>query len=440
MAEATIVAAPATAVPSGVIPVQAAPIQVAAPAAPSAPAKPGSAKARMQEAITGISVPSNSPMPRPGDKAAQKAAAATTPPAAPADPADPEAPTDPNTSADPAEPVTAADPSKPGDTAKSSDKKVSPWKLVDEHKAARLKAETELAELRKLVPNEVEAKKNQERLAQIEKRNQELEEHIKFVDYTKSSEFVDKYQKPYEQQWQKSMSELSEINITDIATGEERPVKPSDLLELVNAPLGKAREIANEKFGDFADDVMAHRKEIRGLYEKQAAALEEARKGGEERSRITSDQQREFQQKLTKAVSDEWSKANQEFVNHEKVGQFFKPVEGNDAINASLEKGFAFVDEAFKQNPMDPKLTSEQRAKIIRAHAAVRNRAAAFGRLVIELNAERAARKADREQLDQYKASTPGGVAAPVAPSSAQASSSKRQQMADALMKIARPA
>ena len=47
-----------------------------------------------------------------------------------------------------------------------------------------------------------------------------------------------------------------------------------------------------------------------------------------------------------------------------------------------VRAAFELADRAFSENPMAPGLTNEQRQGIVKRHAAVRNRAAAFGKLV----------------------------------------------------------
>jgi len=80
-----------------------------------------------------------------------------------------------------------------------------------------------------------------------------------------------------------------------------------------------------------------------------------------------------------------------------------------------LGKGFALVDEAFGKNPNDPNLTPEERASIVKKHAAVRNRAAAFGPMKY-LIAQLRKKLADLEKTaGELKASTPpagGGTSA----------------------------
>lgn len=313
-------------------------------------------------------------------------------------------------------------------------KKLSPWKLVDEHKAARLKAETELAELRKTMADPAKLKELEEKAATYEKRAKELDDHIKYVDYTKSSEFVDKYQKPYEAAWQKAMADLGELTVAG-ENGQERPLAPADLLALVNMPLQKAREQAEAAFGNFADDVMAARKEIRGLFDAQSRALEEAKKLGSERIAAMQKQQKEAQEAVHKEISNLWTEANQSAVKDETYGKFFKPIEGDEEGNTRLQRGYEMADRAFTINPTSPGLTSEQRAEVVRLHAAIRNRAAGFGRLAYQnskLEAEIATLKAE---LGKYKGAQPGAGSPP--PQAQAGPSNTREDVFSALRKLA---
>lgn len=286
--------------------------------------------------------------------------------------------------------------------------KVSPWKLVDEHKAARLKAETELSELRKTLPDPIKFKEVEERAKTLEARAKELEDEIRFTNFSKSQEFKEKYQKPYEESWKRWMGELGELVIQDAASGEERPLTPSDILDLVNMPLQKAREQADAQFGSFANDVMLARKEIRGLYENQNKALAEAKTSGAERETKMQQAARESHEVLSKEITTHWTKANEMAKADEKFGKFFTPIEGDTEGNTRLTKGFEIADKAFSVNPLNPNLTSGQREQVVQLHSAVRNRAAAFGRLSYQndkLSAELAALK---EEFGKFKSLQPG--------------------------------
>jgi len=286
-------------------------------------------------------------------------------------------------------------------------KKVNPWKVIDEHKKARSQLEAEVADLKKLVANPETRKAEVERLSAIEKRNQELEETIKFVDYSKSKEFTEKYQKPYEAAWTRAMSELKELTVEDTATGETRSMAPADLLDLVNLPLLKAREKADELYGAAANEVMAYRKEIRGLYEQQSQALDQARKSGVEKHQQDTAQHAQKMQALQAETSKHWEAVNKAILENETTGPYFRPVEGNDEINGRLEKGYKFVDETMAMNPLNPSLTPEQRQDAIKRHASLRHRAAAFGRMRHEVETLRKQYAEVRKKLTQFEGSVP---------------------------------
>lgn len=359
-----------------------------------APIKPGSAKASMVDRLMAKAKDANGAVePKPVEPAKP-----TEPPKAEVKPTEP-----PKAEAKPTEPTEPKPGEEPIDP--KTKEKINPWRLVDEHKARVKALEQQLEETKKKLPDEAATKSREERMAQIEKRAQELEDEIRYVNYSKSQEFVDKYQKPYEQQWSKTMSELSEIVVLD---GEsERPVAATDILELVNLPLGKAREIANEKFGDFADDVMQHRKEIRALFENQQKALDDAKKSGMTREQQQREQWTAKQQEIQNSVKSVWEKANEAAKSNPEVGKIFQTDEADAEGNAKLESGYKFVDEALAMNPFDPKLTNEQRAKVVEMQAAVRNRAAAFGKLRATIAKIEASRAALEAELAQYKQSVP---------------------------------
>jgi hypothetical protein len=367
---------------------------------------------------------------KPANDAKEPAAPAVTPPAKPAV----TPPVKPVEAPKPGEPIKPAEPPKPADDLTPSDpknlevevtdkagvkQKVNPWKMYEAEKARAKELEARLAETAKKLPDEAATKAREERFTQAEKRRQELEDEIRFVNYSKSQEFVDKYQKPYDQQWNKAMSELGEITVVD-GDGGERPIVANDILELVNLPLGKAKEIATEKFGDFASDVMQHRKEIRNLFEAKSNALKEAKDKGAEREKMTMEQRQQQHKEMSDTAKEVWEKTIAAAKQHPEVGKIFTPDESDAEAIQKLNAGYEFVDNALGVNPFDPALTKEQRAKAVEAQAVVRNRAAAFGRLRAMLAKADADRAALHAELEQYKSSTPGTVPgarpAPVTP------------------------
>lgn len=294
--------------------------------------------------------------------------------------------------------------------------KVNPWKLVEEYKGARAKLEQEIVDLRKMIPREEERKQELERLQKAEQKAKELEEEIKYVNYQKHPEFQEKYEKPYLDAWKRAVAELGELTVEDTASGTERPATPQDLADLVNLPLSKARELASERFGEFANDVLFHRKELRRLFEERSTALEKAKTESVEREQKLTQQRVEQEKHLRSTLKEVWDKASEAALTDPDNAEYFKPVEGDEERNALLQKGYELVDTSFTKSPLDPELSQEDRVALVRKHAAIRHRAAAYGTLKYLLAKEREARRAAEQKLKQFADSMPGTEAAPQAP------------------------
>jgi len=289
---------------------------------------------------------------------------------------------------------------KPVEGAKPADKKLSPWKVVEQVKAEKKALEEKLLQYEKQgVPPE-KVKPFEDKIAELSKRNEELEQEIRFTSYQKSKEFQEKYQKPYEDTWKRAMTELSEVTVIG-DDGSERPISATDILDLVNLPLRDAKALAEERFGDFAPEVMQHRKEIRRQVDEQAAAIEENKKAGADWQKKSEEQRLASTKELHQQTQKIWAEANEKAASDPKHGKYFKPIEGDQEGNQRLSKGFELADRAFSENPLYAK-TPEERRAIVERHAAVRNRCAAYGRLVYQ-NEKYSARVAELEaKLKEY--------------------------------------
>lgn len=224
------------------------------------------------------------------------------------------------------------------------------------------------------------------------KRRTELEKEIAFVAYHKSAEFVDKYQKPYEEAWAKAVGELSELTI-ESEDGTSRTATAQDLLALCNLPLGEARKMAKTMFGDAADDVMAHRRTVRSLSDSQTKALADAQKNSEVRDKERQTQTLQQQQKIKTLWEDE----NKVWQN--KFPRWFKPEDGDTEGNALLSKGYEMADAAFSNTG-----TPEERVK---RHAELRNKAAAFPKVALRLKRARSRIKELEATIASYEESEP---------------------------------
>src|SRR2546422_2001132 len=118
-----------------------------------------------------------------------------------------------------------------GKPAPTDGKKDSPWKLLDQFKTRVVTLERELAETKAKVPDPSQHETTSKRLEAAEKRRTELEEEIRYVNYAKSQEFAEKYQRPYEEAWAKAANDLAELQVTD-ENGAARPANAKDLVML----------------------------------------------------------------------------------------------------------------------------------------------------------------------------------------------------------------
>lgn len=391
------------------------------------PAKPGSYKEAMFKEMEKYAKPA------PGEGTAEPPKPPVEPPKPPVEP--------PKGTQEPPKPPegATAEPPEPDRTKAKPDKDF--WRAFDSWKTRAIKAETDLAESRKGMIPEGDRKTLQDQIDKVQARNKELEEHIYYLDYSKHPEFTTKYQKPYEAALDRAWAEVSQLPVKDAVSGTARQATPQDLDTICMAGPVEAKTLAKEMFGDWADDVLAYRREIRGLLDQRSAALNEAKKNGQTRLQEMSANQQKAITQMQSEIRTYWETANKSALEDPERGQWFKPVEGNTEINSRLEKGFKIVDEAFSLNPADPKLTSEQRKRAVELHAAVRNRAAAFGRLWYENHVLAQKLDAVEKELAGFKKSTPGQNGQPAAPNpAAGAPQSAWARLQAELEKKARPA
>lgn len=311
----------------------------------------------------------------------------------------------------PAQQPAPSTPATPEDKSKKN-----PWKLVDDYKSKASKAEQRIAELEKALPEITRLQEIQKQMEEARHRNEELEKEIRFVNYAKSQEFQDKYEKPYNAAWARVAKEIGQITATD-RSGETRAGSIEDIAEISNLPLGEAQLLAEERFGSLANYVMNYRAKILELHEQRTQALEDAKTQSIKRDEEFQQKQQQVNGELGKAIKEVWDKANNEIAQDQTHGPLFREVEGDHDGNERLKKGFELVDRAFGESPNDPRLTPEQRAEVIKRHAAVRMRAAAFGRLNAQYLKLKTEADALRKQLEGYRQSTPGTGGPPAGPS-----------------------
>jgi len=273
--------------------------------------------------------------------------------------------------------------------------------------------------------DESAGKATQERIAAIERRNAELESHIKFVDYEKSTEYQDKFQKPYEEAWGNALRELRglKMTITDAQTGEDvtREVTQADIAYFANLDPAARRTEINRLFPDDKEEVKRHINQISLLADQSHAAKEKARTDAAEYAKTSQAKYAEGQASQRKL----WQTVNKSLA--ETYPNWFSRKEGDPDGNAIFDRGSVLADLAMNPQELNPervallpKVFQDQIAsqkpfsqdQFIRLHAIVRNKAANHDRLAHQ-NKTLTARVTELEKnLKEYEASGPDSVRA----------------------------
>jgi hypothetical protein len=251
-----------------------------------------------------------------------------------------------------------------------------------------------------------------QRMEQIQKRNDELENHIRFTNYEQSTEFKAKYQDPYESRLADAITELSQIPVTGI-DGNVRAATQDDLFELINLDPVKRLAVAKEKFGDLAQEVIDHAKDVRNLLITRNKALDEAKVKGKERetqqSELMTRQMKAFEGKVR-----EWYYAAEAEWNKDPDAKLFDTITREDGKeltpeetehNKLVEKGKA-LSAWVSKHPKDAK-TPEEAAEIVRKQYAILKRAIHFAPLRRLYKAVVKERDALKKENDQYRGTTP---------------------------------
>ena len=260
------------------------------------------------------------------------------------------------------------------------------------------------------------------KLTALEKRNEELERHIQYVDYTKSQEFTKKYEEPYQEAWQEATAEFRELTVREPDGVDEmeepkfrtRPADENDLLKLANMRLSDMDAAATEMFGHSAARAIAHIQNLKRLSKAQNLALDEAKTKAKE---WTSQRSMESQGRA-KAMAEAWQGVNKSL--EEKFPKAFQ-VDASDPDDAAAHAvGFALADlmfagvtpdradslpQAFRDTVKAGKPLSD--AQRVQLHAIVRLKAANHDRKVVALK-KATARIAELEKsLAEYEKSAP---------------------------------
>lgn len=252
----------------------------------------------------------------------------------------------------------------------------------------------------------------------------EMENEIKFSNYERSAEYKEKFLQPFAnayEQGKKLMPAISfkEPSKTDefgtiTEEGKSRKATEADWDALMSiADEDTANKFIADHFGHNAARVTLMRDKVMDLNSARINAIEDFRKQGAERENSTREQSARARQEMVQ----QWNEANKHAA--EKFPEMFAPDPADAKGNELLEAGTLMTDLAF--NALDPKEFSKLpqwlQAKMVngklppheltKLHSAVRNRSAAYDRLVYRLHQEKAARKTAEDKLAGFEASQP---------------------------------
>jgi hypothetical protein len=329
----------------------------------------------------------------------------------------------------PGETKPAPETKPPGETAPST--KVKAATLREELDRTRTEAADWKGKYEKLVADAAKPKPDPEKEQLLKSREEwnktraELETELKFANYERSQEYKDKYQQPFLKAYEQGQKVTAALTFKDpdktdefggvIEPGKSRKGTEADWDALMAI---QDEEAANtfiaEHFGHSAARVTVLRDKVLDLHGQMRAAVDDFRKQGGEREI----QIREGLTKQHKEISERWHSANAHAA--EKYPQYFAPDAADPKGNALLEQGIRLTDLAF--GVLDPsefsKLPQSIQAKLVNGrlpqsemtllHSAVRNRAAAYDRLVFRLKQSDDAKKEFQDKLAGYEKSEPG--------------------------------
>lgn len=299
-------------------------------------------------------------------------------------------------------------------------------KKIKEEYEPKARRVTELEAKIKEIESRGDDKAAQERFAAIEKRNTELENHIRFADYKQSKEYKE-LETTLNDTWAGAMRKLTGISIsrTNAETGDvvERELTMDDIARYARLDPKLLWKELKQEIPDAAErtTVINHVQKIQDVSDSVFKAEEKAKAESETHAKSMAEQRQQSQANRVKL----WRETNESLAT--KYPKWFAKAEDDSEGNTLFDRGTALADLAF--NPTDltpdrvdllPKAFKEQIAskkpftpeQLAQLHAIVRNKASNHDRLAHQ-NKALAARVAELETtVKQYEESGPDRIPA----------------------------
>ena len=208
----------------------------------------------------------------------------------------------------------------------------------------------------------------------IRKNAEELDTEVRYLNYTRSGEYKQKYETPLREAWQTALGDIEGIRVTD-EDGTERDANHQDIMALLNVPVAKAAIIAQETFGPAAPEIMAHRRRLIELTQARDKSIAEWKEKGAQRE-VEKSKQLESRQTRSRDLFES------QFADYEKThAQLFGREEGDEDGNKLLDESDRLVRIALKGEGIDADMGYDDKVDLItKAQAQVALRARAYGR------------------------------------------------------------
>lgn len=241
----------------------------------------------------------------------------------------------------------------------------------------------------------------EKKVAELEAKYNEVETRLKFTDYTRSSEYKDKFEKPLESAWREAIADISGATI-ELEDGTERQASVQDIQALLQMPALQAAKRANELFGAGAHAVLQHRASILSLSRARESAIKEYQEKGVER-------EREMSSKASQQMERVYGVFNETIKQYETgdAGLYGRPEDPE--AQQYWDKGDRLIALAVKRQGLDERLPEEEQSAVLtRAQATVAARARAFGPLLHKLHKLEAEVESLRGKQGKLLKSEPG--------------------------------
>lgn len=228
---------------------------------------------------------------------------------------------------------------------------------------------------------------HQERLAKAETE-------LRFLDYSRSQEFKERYEKPLKEAGDAALEELSQYTV-ELEDGTSRPATRDDFVRLLDLNPQMAAKQAREWFGDAASEVLSHRRKIADLVSAKNRAIREYQEKGEQYEQAKATNASQTRDRLVNL----WNSNNESIVKSDTTlyGEDSADPEGNEL----LRKATSAIDAAFDDKRSFP---PETRIKML---SLIRNQAAALPRTVARLKTAQSRITELEKELESYRQSNP---------------------------------